>query len=101
MPIGPSEGCRPAPPTRDPKALAMLRNMKFRSKLICILAVPILALVAIAGTESRTRYDDASQLQHLGRLVDMRWAADRLAAQLQLEQVTTVRALSGFPGQES
>jgi HAMP domain-containing protein len=69
--------------------------MKFRSKLISILVVPIVALVVIAGSEAWSRHDEASRTDHLGRLVTMVEAGDRLAEQLQIEQMAAIAKETG------
>jgi signal transduction histidine kinase len=73
----------------------MLRNMRFRSKLISILVVPIVALVAIAGTEAWSRHTESQRSEQLGRLVDLKAASDILAHSLELEEVATVHTIAG------
>jgi signal transduction histidine kinase len=73
----------------------MLKNLKVRTKLIAVLAVPLLALVAMAGIGVRDRRSEAADARQSRRLVDLSTTRVQLEHDLQLERMWTAASLSG------
>jgi signal transduction histidine kinase len=76
----------------------MLRTLNFRTKLLCILAVPVVALVAtaaFAGTDRLHQATDTAQLRHR---IDVVAAGQALSTELQLEEGLSANLLGQGPG---
>ena len=67
----------------------MLKNLKIRTKLIAVLAAPLVVLVALAGLGIRDRLNSADDAQEVQRLAELRIASAELTHQVQLERNVT------------
>ena len=64
----------------------MLKNLKIRTKLIAVLAAPLIVLVVLAGLGIRDRLSSADDAQAVQRLSELRIASAELTHQIQLER---------------
>lgn len=67
----------------------MLRNLRFRSKLVLIIAVPLIALIVFAAIGIGGRLSVLDSTQRYGELVEPDAALDRLSAALEHESVVS------------
>ncbi len=75
----------------------MLRNTNFRTKLLGILAVPVLALVGLTAFTGYGRLADSRDASRLRHRIDVLAAATDLAHQVQLEQAVSAESVA-VPG---
>lgn len=74
--------------------------MRFRSKLIGILAVPIVALVLVAGVESKARLGDARDASQLEELIVTAGVSAQLAHALQVEEALSAAVVTSTTGDQ-
>lgn len=67
----------------------MLRNLRFRSKLVLVLAVPLAALLVFAGLGISGRLAVLDSTQQYGELVEPDTALDHLSAALEDESIVS------------
>ena len=72
----------------------MLRNLSVRSKLVAVVAVPLLACTAMAAIGVRDRLDQADRAREQGALAQLTSARIDLAQQVQGERLWTAVVLS-------
>ena len=75
----------------------MLHNLRIRTKLLAILALPILALALITGIESLRAFDKAQQAQQVERFAESSEMLGALVATLQSERAVSVAFLAKRP----
>jgi signal transduction histidine kinase len=73
----------------------MLKNLRVRTKLIAVLAVPLAALIVMAGIGVQDRRAEAAEARDGRYLAEMTAARVELVHQLQLERTWTAAAVSG------
>lgn len=73
----------------------MLKNLRVRTKLIAVLAVPLAGLIVMATIGVLDRRSDAAEARDGRRLAELTAARVALTHQLQLERTWTAAAVSG------
>ncbi|MFG3284272.1 nitrate- and nitrite sensing domain-containing protein [Streptomyces sp. NPDC048111] len=99
-PTGPSGGGEATGADRKPTGLVdtgsriALRNWRISTRLVALLALPVVAATTLGGLRIQQSMNDMQQLEHMQLLTDMTKQATELAAALQTERDDSAGPLS-------